>query len=564
MQAPNTGSDQAQDALIVGEKELADGIAGLGPTVGLDTEFMRVRTYHPIPALYQLADRTEVLLVDVQAKAATFAPLKALLLDPERTKVMHACSEDLEVIQVHLGLTPANLIDTQVAHAFLNPEYSVGYVGLVKHTLGVELTQHETRSNWLARPLSAAQLRYAREDAAHLVPIWERQQEALEKRGRLAWFREEMARLVQPPQGTPDTWYRSVKGIGRLDRQELATLRSLTRWRELEARRRDVPRAWVAADESLVALAKREELDAVDLAAVLPRRAATRYERQAHRRPSRGPGRSGSARPPARAARQQRQDGRQGDAAHCGQGCRQARPGAGAAGPSPRRGSAWPTLSRPSNRPGHFRGVASRSAGRRVRPSAAEALLSDTDRAAGTRPEASESRFWERKTLSELTEAEWESVCDGCARCCAIKLEDEDTGEIATTSVVCRLLDLATCRCTRYAARHRLVPDCVRLDAESATRLKWLPETCGYRRLGEGRGLAWWHPLVSGDPATVVEAGVSVRGNAVSEREVHPLDIADHVAVRWVNAPPDGGVRRPDGDVRRPDGGVRRPDGGEQ
>ena len=154
-------------------------------------------------------------------------------------------------------------------------------------------------------------------------------------------------------------------------------------------------------------------------------------------------------------------------------------------------------------------------------------------------------RFWERKTLAEMDVEEWESLCDGCARCCAIKLEDEATGEVATTRVVCRLLDLDNCRCTHYPERHRLVPDCVHLTAETVESFGWLPSSCAYRRLAEGRGLAWWHPLVSGDPNTVVDAGISVRGSVVSERDVHPLDIVDHVAVRWVDgAPQDRGAPR--------------------
>lgn len=273
------------DALVGEDEPLAAGIAALGSTVGVDTEFMRVRTFHPIPALYQLAADGGVMLVDAQA-AATFAPLKALLLDPARRKVMHACSEDLEVIAVHLDLRPVNVFDTQLAHAFLAPEYSVGYVKLVDHYLGRTLSQHETRSDWLARPLSAAQLRYAREDAAFLVPIWERQRDALDRSGRLHWFEEDMRRVLSTLPETPDTWYRTIKGTWRLNRRELAVLRSLARWRELEARRRDVPRAWVAADDRLTSMARRDELRPNDVATVLPRRVAARYGKalvRAHR-----------------------------------------------------------------------------------------------------------------------------------------------------------------------------------------------------------------------------------------------------------------------------------------
>ena len=264
--------------LIDRDDAIAAGIASLGATVGVDTEFMRVRTFYPIPALYQLAgaDEDGVVLVDGQA-GATFDPLKVLLSDPDRTKVMHACSEDLEVIAAHLSLRPVNLIDTQVAHAFLVPEYSVGYTKLVEHYLGHTLDQHATRSDWLQRPLSAAQIQYAREDAAYLVPIWQRQCEALTELGRLGWVKEEMGRVLATPPETPDTWYRTIKGIWRLSGHQLAVLRSLVRWREREARRRDAPRAWVVADEALLGMARRERLTAPDTAELLPRRVAARY-----------------------------------------------------------------------------------------------------------------------------------------------------------------------------------------------------------------------------------------------------------------------------------------------
>lgn len=145
--------------------------------------------------------------------------------------------------------------------------------------------------------------------------------------------------------------------------------------------------------------------------------------------------------------------------------------------------------------------------------------------------------FWRRKTLAEMNREEWESVCDGCGRCCVLKLADEDAGKTYPTSIVCRLFDHETCRCTRYAARHRLVPDCVRLDARTVHEYDWLPDSCAYRRLARGRDLAWWHPLVSGSAQTVIDAGISVYGNVVSERAVHPDEpLEDHI-VRWVDEP---------------------------
>ncbi len=126
--------------------------------------------------------------------------------------------------------------------------------------------------------------------------------------------------------------------------------------------------------------------------------------------------------------------------------------------------------------------------------------------------------YWRTKTLEEMTREEWEALCDGCARCCLIKLEDEETGEIAYTDIACRLLDVGTCRCTRYRQRLRLVRECVDLTPVQVRRFDWMPSTCAYRLVAEGRDLAWWHPLVSGDPETVHKAGISVRGRAVPER----------------------------------------------
>ncbi len=138
--------------------------------------------------------------------------------------------------------------------------------------------------------------------------------------------------------------------------------------------------------------------------------------------------------------------------------------------------------------------------------------------------------FWKGKTLTEMTREEWESLCDGCARCCLAKLEDEDTGEIAYTNVACRLLDHETCRCTKYSKRSLFVPDCITLTPDNVSRLHWMPSTCAYRLLAEGKDLPVWHPLVSGDPDSVHYAGISVRGRAVSERRA--IDLEDYI-VTW-------------------------------
>ncbi len=143
---------------------------------------------------------------------------------------------------------------------------------------------------------------------------------------------------------------------------------------------------------------------------------------------------------------------------------------------------------------------------------------------------APEVPFWQRKRLDEMTRDEWESLCDGCARCCLEKLEDADTGAVSYTNVACRLLDLDRCRCKDYARRQRYVPDCVPLSPGNIAELEWMPSTCAYRLLTEGRDLPWWHPLVSGETETVVQAGISIRGRAIPEKVAGVLE--DHV-VTW-------------------------------
>jgi len=146
--------------------------------------------------------------------------------------------------------------------------------------------------------------------------------------------------------------------------------------------------------------------------------------------------------------------------------------------------------------------------------------------------------FWRTKALEEMTTPEWESLCDGCGRCCLVKLEDEDTGEVHFTDLGCRLLDGTSCRCTDYTRRRRRVRDCVKLTPEGARTLAWLPVTCGYRRLAEGRDLAWWHPLVSGSEETVHEAGISVRARVIASEVDLPIEEwTDHI-VKWPNRVP--------------------------
>lgn len=138
--------------------------------------------------------------------------------------------------------------------------------------------------------------------------------------------------------------------------------------------------------------------------------------------------------------------------------------------------------------------------------------------------------FWRVKTLEQMTALEWESLCDGCGKCCLLKFIDQDSGEVDYTDVACRLLDLGTGRCGDYPNRHSRVKGCIRLTPATVRRSDWLPTSCAYRLIAEGSDLAWWHPLVSGDRETVHRAGVSIRGRAVPERRAgNP----EHRIVTW-------------------------------
>lgn len=145
-------------------------------------------------------------------------------------------------------------------------------------------------------------------------------------------------------------------------------------------------------------------------------------------------------------------------------------------------------------------------------------------------PDLMRPEFWKHVALNDMSKAEWEALCDGCGKCCLNKLEDPDTGEVAFTRVACRLLDGESCRCGQYDIRKTLVPECVVLTPARLPKVAyWMPRTCAYRLLFEGRALENWHPLISGDPESVHHAGISVRGWTVPEFEVHEDDWEDHI-----------------------------------
>ncbi len=138
-------------------------------------------------------------------------------------------------------------------------------------------------------------------------------------------------------------------------------------------------------------------------------------------------------------------------------------------------------------------------------------------------------KFWEEKPLAKMNQREWESLCDGCGRCCLNKLEDEDSGEIFYTDVACKLLDLNSCRCSDYSHRVKRVPDCMVLGMDHPEYFIYLPDSCAYRRLHEGKPLPDWHPLLCGDPDSVHRAGISVCGRCISEELIHPDELEDRI-----------------------------------
>jgi ribonuclease D len=270
----------AQSIAVETPEALAEAARGwaAAPALAVDTEFVRERTFYHRLGLVQVADGGAAYLVDPLA-VGELAPL-AEVFRGSGVKVLHSASEDIEVFYHALGALPEPLFDTQVGAALAGLGTSLGYARLVAEVLGVELFKEETRTDWLARPLSAAQRAYAAEDVAYLLPLYERLRGRLEELGRLGWAFEDSAALLDTArfEEEPERAYLRVKGAGRLDRRQLAVLQALAAWREREARRRDLPRRFVLKEDLLLALATRRPTTARELERLpsLDRRQAAR------------------------------------------------------------------------------------------------------------------------------------------------------------------------------------------------------------------------------------------------------------------------------------------------
>ncbi|CAM3722779.1 ribonuclease D [Pseudomonas wadenswilerensis] len=226
------------------------------PFVALDTEFMRVDTFYPKAGLIQVGDGARAYLID-PLRIGDWQPLAGLLEDPQVIKVLHACSEDLEVLSRLTGSLPAPLFDTQLAAGYLNLGFSMGYSRLVQEVLGIDLPKGETRSDWLQRPLSETQVSYAAEDAVHLAELYERLRPQLSD-DKNAWVLEDGAELVAQLRREIDPYelYRDAKLAWKLSRAQLAVLRELCAWREREARARDLPRNRIVRENALWPMAR--------------------------------------------------------------------------------------------------------------------------------------------------------------------------------------------------------------------------------------------------------------------------------------------------------------------
>lgn len=234
--------------------------------LAIDTEFLREKTYYPKLCLMQIATDDERVIIDPFA-VDDLTVLKGVLEDENITKVFHAGHQDIEIILYDIGCVPHPVFDTQVAAALLGQTQQIGYGALVHSVCGVKLKKVDSFTDWSARPLSESQISYAEDDVVYLPQIYDSQIEALEKKGRLHWLDDELRIMELPETYMPDEQerFRRLKHVGQLSRRQMAAAREMTSWREIEARKRNVPRKWIITDEQIVESCKREPRTIDDL-----------------------------------------------------------------------------------------------------------------------------------------------------------------------------------------------------------------------------------------------------------------------------------------------------------
>ncbi len=272
MQLPHTWVDS--DASL---ESAARRWAGAS-VVGVDIEFVRFNTYYPQAAIYQIATDEAIDLVDATA-IEQFAPLIDLLDAAHVLKVVHGGGEDMEVIHTHLGMTPRNVFDTQLAACIAGHVWCIGYAALVSARLGVELSKEAQRSDWLARPLSQQQREYCLQDVAYLIELQNILRREIERLGRLDWFEQEMRHWLLRESAVPEDRYLRMAGVRQMTSRQQAVLKALCEWREHEAMRIDQPRQWVVRDEHLLKFARQDSLDRNAIGQALPPRVARRFGR---------------------------------------------------------------------------------------------------------------------------------------------------------------------------------------------------------------------------------------------------------------------------------------------
>lgn len=240
------------------------------PLVALDTEFMRERTYFARLCLIQMATTEASYLIDAVALEGRLQPLARVLSAPGVVKIVHAGSQDVEILLRATGSTVAPVFDTQIAATLAGFPTQVGYAQLVHDLLGVKVDKSDTFTDWSVRPLSEAQLVYAEADVLHLPEVYRLLHERLVREGRLGWLADDFERLADPAtyEVDPREQYRRVKRASSLDRRSLAVLRELAAWREIEAQRRDTPKRWLISDESLIEVARRRPASAAEFGAI--------------------------------------------------------------------------------------------------------------------------------------------------------------------------------------------------------------------------------------------------------------------------------------------------------